>query len=157
MPGDFEEIYGAGDTDESEPHAGQWDAVLICFFIDTVRDLYQIAHDPAQPLFAGQEHRELPSYHPLHPSARWRLDQSRYVHLFLERERRFHSVRTPPLLSFLLFIFAGPLLWHFENNNTNDPPIELDLEEVKALVRELSFRLSVRLFFLLGPWLHGLD
>ena len=114
-------------------------------------DLSQIAHDPAQPLFAGQEHRELPSYHPSHPSARWRLDQSRYVHLFLERvSRRFHSVRTSPLLSFLHFTFAGP-------NNINNPPIELDLEEVKALVREMGFRLSVRLFFLLGPWLHGLD
>ena len=36
VPGDFEEIYGAEDSDESELHAGQWDAVLTCFFIDTV-------------------------------------------------------------------------------------------------------------------------
>lgn len=40
----------------------------------------------------------------------------------------------------------GPLLWHFENNNTNDPSIELDLEEVKALARQMGFRLSVSLF-----------
>ena len=39
---------------------------------------------------------------------------------------------------------AGPLLWHFENNSTNDPSIELDLEEVKALVRQMGFRMSVR-------------
>ena len=137
-PGDFEEIYGAEYTDESEPHAGQWDAVLTCFFIDTVRDLSKIAHDPTQPLIAGQEYRELPSYHPSHPCAGWRLDQSRYVCV----------VRASSLLAFFLhFTFSGPLLWHFENNNTNDPSIELDLEEVKALVREMGFRLSVRLFF----------
>lgn len=35
--GDFEEIYGAESLDESEPQAGQWDAILTCFFIDTVR------------------------------------------------------------------------------------------------------------------------
>ena len=38
---------------------------------------------------------------------------------------------------------AGPLLWHFENNTTNDPSIELDLEEVKKLVRDIGFELSV--------------
>jgi hypothetical protein len=37
---------------------------------------------------------------------------------------------------------AGPLLWHFENNTTNDPSIELDLEEVKKLVRDIGFELS---------------
>lgn len=38
--GDFEEIYGAeGDADTSEPQAGQWDAVLTCFFIDTASSL----------------------------------------------------------------------------------------------------------------------
>jgi len=35
--GDFEEIYGAEHTDEDEPQAGKWDAILTCFFIDTVR------------------------------------------------------------------------------------------------------------------------
>jgi len=34
--GDFEEIYGV-DTDPMEPHSGQWDSILTCFFIDTVR------------------------------------------------------------------------------------------------------------------------
>lgn len=33
--GDFEEIYGV-DSDPREPHSGQWDSVLTCFFIDTV-------------------------------------------------------------------------------------------------------------------------
>jgi len=37
----------------------------------------------------------------------------------------------------------GPLLWHFENNTTNDPSIELDLEEVKKLVRDIGFEISV--------------
>jgi carnosine N-methyltransferase len=34
--GDFEEIYGV-NTDPREPHSGQWDSVVTCFFIDTVR------------------------------------------------------------------------------------------------------------------------
>lgn len=37
--GDFEEVYGVdeGDDSEHEPQLGQWDAVLTCFFIDTVK------------------------------------------------------------------------------------------------------------------------
>jgi carnosine N-methyltransferase len=37
-PGDFEEIYGAeeGNGSGQEPQSGQWDAILTCFFIDTV-------------------------------------------------------------------------------------------------------------------------
>jgi N2227-like protein len=46
---------------------------------------------------------------------------------------------------------AGPLLWHFENNTTNDPSIELDLEEVKKLVRDIGFELSVSLLI---PHVH---
>jgi carnosine N-methyltransferase len=44
--GDFEEIYGV-DTDPREPHSGQWDAVLTCFFIDTVRALptFPVSHN----------------------------------------------------------------------------------------------------------------
>lgn len=35
--GDFEEIYGAEyEVDSLEPQSGQWDAVMTCFFIDTV-------------------------------------------------------------------------------------------------------------------------
>jgi carnosine N-methyltransferase len=41
-----------------------------------------------------------------------------------------------------VWINLGPLLWHFENNNTNDPSIELDLEEVKGLARQIGFELS---------------
>ncbi|KAF8551845.1 N2227-domain-containing protein [Imleria badia] len=37
--GDFEEMYGAEDTDEKEPHAGQWNAVLTCFFIDATKNI----------------------------------------------------------------------------------------------------------------------
>jgi len=33
-PGDFEEIYGSPDEDNE--HIGQWDAIVTCFFIDTV-------------------------------------------------------------------------------------------------------------------------
>lgn len=34
--GDFEEVYGAEDQEEDEPQAGKWDAIVTCFFIDTV-------------------------------------------------------------------------------------------------------------------------
>jgi len=37
LAGDFEEIYGEEQHDPSEPQAGHWDAILTCFFIDTVR------------------------------------------------------------------------------------------------------------------------
>lgn len=41
-------------------------------------------------------------------------------------------------------ILLGPLLWHWENNNTNDMSIELDLEEVKELARKVGFEIYVR-------------
>ncbi|KAF8812835.1 N2227-domain-containing protein [Phlegmacium glaucopus] len=41
-----------------------------------------------------------------------------------------------------VWINLGPLLWHWENNNTNDPSVELDLEEVKNLARTIGFELS---------------
>jgi len=41
-----------------------------------------------------------------------------------------------------VWINLGPLLWHWENSDTNDPSIELTLEEVKALARKIGFELS---------------
>ncbi|EPS96381.1 hypothetical protein FOMPIDRAFT_1038167 [Fomitopsis schrenkii] len=41
-----------------------------------------------------------------------------------------------------VWINIGPLLWHFENNSTNDPSIELTLEEVKTLARKIGFEIS---------------
>ncbi|KAF9484269.1 N2227-domain-containing protein [Pholiota conissans] len=41
-----------------------------------------------------------------------------------------------------VWINLGPLLWHWENNNTNDLSVELDLEEVKALARSVGFEIS---------------
>jgi carnosine N-methyltransferase len=38
---------------------------------------------------------------------------------------------------------SGPLLWHWENNTTNDPSVELDLDEVKALVEKIGFKITV--------------
>lgn len=38
---------------------------------------------------------------------------------------------------------SGPLLWHWENNNTSDLSVELDLEEVKELARKIGFEISV--------------
>lgn len=40
MPGDFEEIYGSDDHDPDEPQSGEWDAIVTCFFIDTVSAQY---------------------------------------------------------------------------------------------------------------------
>ncbi|KJA23747.1 hypothetical protein HYPSUDRAFT_184819 [Hypholoma sublateritium FD-334 SS-4] len=41
-----------------------------------------------------------------------------------------------------VWINIGPLLWHWENNNTNDLSVELDLEEVKTLARTIGFEIS---------------
>ncbi|KAF8153322.1 N2227-like protein-domain-containing protein [Crassisporium funariophilum] len=41
-----------------------------------------------------------------------------------------------------VWINLGPLLWHWENNNTNDPSVELDMEELKSLARKIGFELS---------------
>jgi N2227-like protein len=46
------------------------------------------------------------------------------------------------VLHFVLYS-AGPLLWHFEENTTSDPSIELDLEEVKALAAHIGFEIKV--------------
>ena len=43
---------------------------------------------------------------------------------------------------------TGPLLWHWENNTTNDISIELDMEEVKTLAKEIGFEISVGLLHL---------
>ena len=49
-------------------------------------------------------------------------------------------------VSHLTYVGLGPLLWHWENNNTNDPSVELDLEELKNLARTIGFELSVSFF-----------
>lgn len=49
-------------------------------------------------------------------------------------------------VSFPADYISGPLLWHFENNTTNDPSIELDLEELKMLARKIGFVISVGLY-----------
>ena len=73
------------------------------------------------------------------------ISSNSYHDVFVPFERRPLS----PCLPFLRF--AGPWLWHFENN-TDDPLMGSDLVEVKALVRKMRFRLSVRLSpFLLDP------
>ncbi|EMD36969.1 hypothetical protein CERSUDRAFT_106004 [Gelatoporia subvermispora B] len=41
-----------------------------------------------------------------------------------------------------VWINLGPLLWHWENNTTNDPSVELTLEEVKDLARKIGFIIS---------------
>jgi len=46
-----------------------------------------------------------------------------------------------PIINFIL----GPLLWHWENNSTNDPSVELDMEELKTLARQIGFEISVSL------------
>ncbi|KAF8523696.1 N2227-domain-containing protein [Hysterangium stoloniferum] len=41
-----------------------------------------------------------------------------------------------------VWINLGPLLWHFENNNTGDVSIEVDLEELKTLARKIGFEFT---------------
>ncbi|KAJ7028313.1 N2227-domain-containing protein [Mycena alexandri] len=92
VAGDFEEIFG---TEGNEPQAGQWDAVLTCFFIDTAKNI---------------------------------VNYLRIIHRILAQGG--------------VWVNMGPLLWHWENNTTNDPSIELSLEEVKNLARAIGFRIS---------------
>ncbi|KAK0447258.1 N2227-like protein-domain-containing protein [Armillaria borealis] len=94
VAGDFEEIYGSEVDEGEEPHSGQWNAILTCFFIDTAKNI---------------------------------VNYMRIIHRILAPGG--------------VWINLGPLLWHFENNNTNDPSVELDLEEVKALARTIGFEL----------------
>ena len=77
-PGDFEEIYGAdeGNDNDQEPQSGRWDAILTCFFIDTVspastqkKSVYPISD-------TGKEHRQLSPHYSSYFSTRGRLDQS---------------------------------------------------------------------------------
>ncbi|KAL4248632.1 Carnosine N-methyltransferase [Abortiporus biennis] len=95
VAGDFEEIYGTLDHDEDEPQAGEWDAVLTCFFIDTAKNIVN------------------------------------YL-------RIIHRILSPGGV----WINLGPLLWHFENNSSNDPSVELNLDEVKELARKIGFEIS---------------
>jgi carnosine N-methyltransferase len=41
-----------------------------------------------------------------------------------------------------VWVNLGPLLWHFEENTTSDPSIELDLEEVKTLAAHIGFEIK---------------
>jgi len=97
VAGDFEEVYGQqdGELDPNEPSAGQWDAILTCFFIDTAKNIVN------------------------------------YL-------RIIHRILAPGGI----WINLGPLLWHFEENTTSDPSIELDLEEVKALAAHIGFEIK---------------
>jgi len=94
VAGDFEEIYG-GESDPDEPQAGEWDAVMTCFFIDTAKNIVN------------------------------------YL-------RIIHRILAPGGV----WINLGPLLWHWENNNTSDPSIELSLEEIKVLARGIGLEIS---------------
>lgn len=42
-----------------------------------------------------------------------------------------------------VWINLGPLLWHWENNNSGEMSIELDLEEIKELAKVVGFKISV--------------
>ncbi|KAF8625858.1 hypothetical protein AX17_006754 [Amanita inopinata Kibby_2008] len=94
VAGDFEEVYGT-DANPEEPHAGQWDAILTCFFIDTAKNIIN---------FLRIMHRILA------PGGVW--------------------------------VNLGPLLWHWESNDSHELSIELSLEQVKALARKIGFELS---------------
>lgn len=81
VAGDFEEIYGIlEEDDEREPQQGKWDAVLTCFFIDTVRSDYPLLRKRVlmrMYCVEGKEHRELPPDHIRSPYSRRSVDQFR--------------------------------------------------------------------------------
>ena len=75
--GDFEEIYGAEeDGNGQEPHSGQWDAIMTCFFIDTVSNASTVESNPLIPAIIGKEYCQLPPYYSQNTSSWWCLDQS---------------------------------------------------------------------------------
>ena len=116
--GDFEEVYG-GESDPDEPQHGLWDAVLTCFFIDTVGDVFPFWLE-CHFLF----------------DRRW---QAKNIVNYL---RIIHKILAPGGI----WINLGPLLWHWENNTSGDMSIELDLEEIKQLAGIIGFEISVRFF-----------
>lgn len=78
VAGDFEEVYGQqdGEPDADEPSAGQWDAILTCFFIDTVNAAFSFLRERSLTIVhAGKKHSELPSHHPSDSRSRRCLDQ----------------------------------------------------------------------------------
>lgn len=117
VAGDFEDIY-------SDPaQAGEWGSVVTCFFIDTV------------------SHTLLTLSPILHPS----------VDVMLMKQAR-NVLRYLRIIYDLLedggvWINLGPLLWHFENStkasSRGEGSIELSLDEVKFLAREVGFTISV--------------
>jgi carnosine N-methyltransferase len=70
----------------------------------------------------------------------------RIIHQILAPGGVWINLGTVPSMSRDVLLFdshAGPLLWHFEENTTSDPSIELDLEEVKTLAAHIGFEIKV--------------
>ena len=83
VAGDFEDIYGqqSAEADPDEPSAGLWDAVLTCFFIDTVTICSLSCTGERTSLMllhAGEKCRELSSHYSSDSRTWWRLDQPGY-------------------------------------------------------------------------------
>ena len=67
------------DGDPEEPQAGLWDAIMTCFFIDTVSKSFLGLQSVPDRQSIVQEHRELLAYNPSKIGT-WRcVDQSRCV------------------------------------------------------------------------------
>ena len=74
------------------------------------------------------------------------MNYLRIIHRILAPGGVWVNLGTVPYMSRDVFPFdshTGPLLWHFEENTTSDPSIELDLEEVKTLAAHIGFEIKV--------------
>jgi carnosine N-methyltransferase len=106
VAGDFEEVYGGKQENGAwgpipEDQAGQWGAVVTCFFLDTARNV---------------------------------INYLKIIKGLLREDG--------------IWVNVGPLLWHWENvqdRERGEGSIELSLDEVKELAREMGFIISVRL------------
>ncbi len=121
LAGDFEEVYGH-KSEPDEPQYGLWDAILTCFFIDTVSFSCRTHTGPDTHILVVVD------------------SKAKNIVNYL---RIIHNILAPGGV----WINLGPLLWHWENNHTSDISIELDLEEVKALARTIGFEISVRISY----------
>jgi hypothetical protein len=128
--GDFEETCRAESTYPLEPQAGLREAVLTCFFINTADDVFPSCLTPRKLKVTSQTNLTTDTDKFQCPL------QAKNIVNYL---RIIHKIPAPAVDG-LTWVSPFPLryidlLWHWENNTTEDSSIERSLDEVKDLAR----------------------